>query len=176
MLRLAIAAARAERRSRKRREEAERRAEERARQRAEENQRIVDETRRRRVEAYVKERQARAAERAAIEADRQRREREAAEKEAARLREKYTPVPDQRMIDLFARVDALGLPPDIVTKFKQLGGNTQRALAETFGAELKDALPLYLKIDPEVRPLALKWAKAGSLLDRLRACLPIEDR
>lgn len=203
---LALAAVRAERRHKQRLAEARREESERAKQRAEENARFAIEAeqqrllsaehnrqrreqeapaieenarlaRQRRAEALWKERRERAAERERLRAEQEQREREATEREVARLREKYQPVPDTRMIELYQRIDALGLPDDVVTKFKALSGNAQRALVGTLGEHLGAALPLYFAIEPDCRAMALNYAKAkpADFIPRLRTCLPSED-
>jgi hypothetical protein len=113
---------------------------------------------------------------AAQERKRQRAElREWQQREREKQREKFKPVPDARMDALHERIDSLGLPDDTVAAFKSLSGNQQRALTADLGDDLREALPILLRIEPGARQMALRWARAKSdqFISRLKACVPL---
>jgi hypothetical protein len=97
------------------------------------------------------------------------------EVEREKQKAKFQPVPDARMDNLHAHIESLGLPADVVSQFKSLTTGAKFALVEACGEHLKEALPLYLAIEPGARAMALRWARAGDFIKRLRACVPLGD-
>jgi hypothetical protein len=96
------------------------------------------------------------------------------EQERAKQKARFQPVPDTRMLELHEKIDSLDLPAEVVSAFKSLSGNQQRALTADLGDELREALPLLLRIEPGARAMALRYARAGDFIKRLRACVPLE--
>jgi hypothetical protein len=103
------------------------------------------------------------------------RERQRLAVESAKLADKFREKPDTRMDNLYAHIESLGLSGDVVAQFKSLTTGAKFALVEAMGDHLAEGLPIYLSIEPGARAMALRWARAGNFIQRLKSCAPFGD-